>query len=162
MNSIVSRATSLILLSYMVSIAHSDDSRGYETIRFFNKRNEPETLLCYAASPNGQFLALSFDSGFVGRSGVTIVDLKSKQLVSELGNFSCFTIAFSSDSRRMLGIDRFAVARVFDLSRESVKEVKKPMVIGKIGMDFEQKNGKVSIPLLAHGLVSGGQEDRLD
>ena len=72
--------------------------------------------MSYAISPNGRFLAMSFDRSFGGRKGIPIVDLKMKELTKQIANYSYFTLAFSSDSRRLLGVGGYGGTQVFDLS----------------------------------------------
>lgn len=141
---------SMFILGTTSTYSSAQDS-DYETIRFYNKRSKPEKLGCYAISPNGQFLAMSFDGRFGGRSGISIVDLKKKELVKQLGSFSYFTLAFSSDSRKLLGVGGYAGTKVFDLPGQRWQKVSTPAIKGKIGVEVKEKNGKLLITQLYEG-----------
>lgn len=140
-----------LLLLFPLSSPSSAQDSDYETIRFYNKRSKPEKLACYVISPNGQFLAVSFDSSFGGRSGISVVDLKKKELVQQLGSFSYFTLAFSSDSRRLLGMGGYAGTKMFDLPGKRWQKVPLPDIKGKIGIDVKEKNGKLLVTQIFDG-----------
>lgn len=120
---------------------------GYETIRFYTRNSKPENIGSYAFSPNGQYLALSFDRDNLGaRSGLSIVDLGKRQLTNTAGHFSFFTMAFDSGSQRVLALGGYAGLQVYDVATNSIREIKSPeYVTGKIGINIEEKNGKLLI-----------------
>ncbi|WP_425399256.1 hypothetical protein [Aeoliella sp.] len=118
----------------------------YETIRFYTKNSKPEQVNAYAFSPNGRYLALSFNSRNTGsKSGVSIVDLKNQELVGQTGSFSFFTLAFSSDSSKVAGIGNYAGFQRIDVQSLRGQKLNVPDVQGKIGISLEEKNGKLLI-----------------
>lgn len=120
--------------------------QDYETIRFYTKNSKPEQVAAYAFSPDGRYLALSFNRRNLGStSGASIVDLEKKELVGQTGSFSFFTLAFSSDSRHVAGIGNYAGFQVIDVQRLSNQKRNVPDVVGKIGISLEEKNGKLLI-----------------
>lgn len=141
---------SMLILGSTSAYSSAQDS-DYETIRFYNERSKPEKLTSYAISPNGQFLAMSFDRSFGGRRGISIVDIKKKELIKQLGTFSYFTLAFSSDSRRLLGMGGYAGTKMFDLPGQRWQKVPLPDIKGKIGIDVKEKNGKLLVTQIFEG-----------
>lgn len=153
----MSSPTIRFLLAYSIVLCvplvlTADEKVDYETIRFYTRNSEPEHIGAYAFSPNGGYLALSFNSNLGSRSGVSIVDLEKKELTIENGTFSFFTLAFSSDSQRILGIGGYAGVQVIDVRTGSIRSIKNsPSVFGKIGIALGQKNGKLLITHLVDG-----------
>lgn len=140
----------ILFLSLLSTHCLAQDS-DYETIRFFNSRSKPEKLSSYAISPNGQLLAISFSRDFGGRKGISIIDLKKKELVSQIANFSYFTLAFSSDSRKLLGTGGYAGTKVFDIPGKQWQKVNVPLIHGKIGIDVKDRNGKLLVTQVFEG-----------
>lgn len=134
-----------IALCVPVAVA-SDQDYDYETIRFYTKNSKPEQIGAHALSPNGRYLALSFRSNLGSKSGVSIVDLEKKELIKQTGSFSYFTLAFSGDSRKVLGIGGYAGTQLIDVQSGSIQKVTNaPNVFGKIGISLDVKNGKLLI-----------------
>lgn len=128
------------------AVARGQQEVDYETIRFYTKNSKPEQINAYALSPDGRYLALSFNSRNTGsKSGVSIVDLEKQELVGQTGSFSFFTLAFSSDSRKVAGIGGYAGFQVIDIQSLSNQKRNVPDVVGKIGISLEEKNGKLLI-----------------
>lgn len=140
-----------LLVFYLCVPPLSAQGSDYETIRFYNKRSKPEKLVSHVISPNGRLLAMSFDRSLGGRKGITIVDLKKKEIVSQIANFSYFTLAFSSDSGELLGIGGYAGTKVFDLPGKRSAKVATPALKGKIGIDVEERNGKLLVTQVFEG-----------
>ncbi len=149
MKSLISLSISLLLL--VSTSGHAELGSDYETIRFFNSRSKPEKLTAHTLSPNGRFLAMSFSRDFGGRKGISIIDLQKKELVSQIANFSYFTLAFSSDSRKILGMGGYAGTKMFDLPGQRWQKVNTPQVNGKIGIDVKEKNGKLLVTQVFEG-----------
>ena len=128
------------------SVACGDETLDYETIRFYTKQSKPERLAAYSLSPDGRYLALSFNSRNNGsRSGVSVVDLEKQELIGRTGSFSFFTLAFSSDSRQIAGMGGYAGTQRIDVQTLSVQKRRVPEVRGEIGIRLEEKNGKILI-----------------
>ncbi len=127
--------------------AHGKHDVDYDTIRFYTKNSKPEQVGAYAFSPNGRYLALSFSSRNLGsKSGVSIVDLEKQELTKQTGSFSFFTLAFSSNSQKILGVGGYAGIQLIDVATGSIQRYKNlPSDSGKIGIGFREKNGKLLI-----------------
>lgn len=143
---ILSLIISSFLWSGLPSIAHGEQEVDYETIRFYTKNSKPEQVAAYAFSPDGRTMALSFNSRNTGsKSGVSIVDLEKQELVGQTGSFSFFTLAFSSDSRKIAGIGGYAGIQWIDAQTGSGQKRNLPVVKGLIGINLQEKNGKLLI-----------------
>jgi len=120
--------------------------QDYETIRFYTKLSKPDQIGTYAFSPNGRYLALSLTSNLASTPGLSLVDLEKQELAGQAGQFSFFTLAFSSDSQKVLGIGGYAGFQLIDIHTKSVRKLTKlPAVQGKIGIGLHEKNGKLLI-----------------
>ena len=94
-------------------------------MRFFTKEAGPDVIAAHAVSPDGRYLALSFDSNQINaRSGVTIVNLETMRSVGSFGSFSYFTLAFSSDSQTILGIGNYAGICRTDVNSGKVRSLR--------------------------------------
>lgn len=135
---------------------YAQQDLNYETIRFYTKNSKPERMLSYAFSPDGRYMAVSFDRGNLGaRPGVTIVDLQKKELLRTVGGFSFFTLAFSSDSRRLLGVGGYAGVQLVDVGTGSIRKYNNLRdTPGKIGMDIAEKNGKLLVTRISEDFNS--------
>lgn len=133
-------------LPVLSPVADGEEQLDYETIRFYTSSSKPEQLQSYALSPDGRYLALSFNRRHSGvRPGVSIVDLQRLELVRQTGKFSFFTLAFSSDSQKILGIGGYAGTQLFDVENGSVQKVNLTNFAGKIGINLGEKNGKLLV-----------------
>lgn len=132
--------------------AHAQDM-SYDTMRFFTKQSKPEVVNAYAVSPNGRYVALSFNSSVTGsRSGITIVDLERMQILGRYGRFSYHTLAFSTDSHKVHGIGGYAGTNRLDVGTgtlQPVKGVATPR--GKVGITISERNGKLLISRVTKG-----------
>ena len=141
------------------------DDPMVDTIRFYTKRSKPEQIQSYAISPDGRYLAISFDRDNSGSAaGVSVVDLKSKRLLGRFGHFSFGALAFNSDSSEILGIGGYAgIVRVEHLSGR-VRQVGESSAFSSgsgrprssTGLPISESNGKLVIakgddPPLAKG-----------
>ena len=141
-----------ILTFVLPFVANGDQDFDYETIRFYTKNSKPEQLNAYAFSPNGRYLALSFNSNLGSRSGVSIVDLEKLELIKQTGNYSFFTLAFSSNSQKILGVGGYAGIQLIDVATGNIQRPRNlPGVTGKIGINIEEKNGKLLITSITDG-----------
>ena len=74
------------------------------------------------------------------------MDLEKQELAGQAGQFSFFTLAFSSDSQKVLGIGGYAGFQLIDIHTKSVRKLTKlPAVQGRIGIGLHEKNGKLLI-----------------
>ncbi|TWU34918.1 hypothetical protein [Novipirellula artificiosorum] len=118
----------------------------YETIRFYTNNSKPEELVAWGFSPNGKFVALSFNRDRTGATpGMSIIDLEKQELVRQIGRFSFFTLAYSSDSTKILGQGGYAGTQIFDGQTGVLRELSIPAVSGKFGLDIEERNGKLLV-----------------
>ena len=142
---------SVVLMICLPLSVHGNEDLGYETIRFYTNNSKPEQLGAHALSPDGRYLALSFRRNTGSKSGVSIVDLNRLELVKQTGSYSFFELAFSSDSRRVLGIGNYAGIQLVDVATGSIQRPGNlPKAIGKIGININEKNGKLLISNISH------------
>ena len=140
-----------ILTICLPFVANANDDLDYETIRFYTNNSKPEQLDGYALSPDGRYLALSFEGNLGSKTGVSIVDLDRLELIKQTGRYSFFELAFSSDSRKVLGIGNYAGVQLVDVATGSIQQPSNlPKVVGKIGVNINEKNGKLLITNIAH------------
>ena len=145
-------ATRLVLLYLLtvLSLPIHAAELNYETIRFHTKKSKPERLYEYAVSPDGRYLALSFDPDVDwARRGVTLVDLNAMSIMGTYGETKVDDLAFASDSKTVLAIGSRTLKR--EMRRFDVRTGNSEVVptarrkVGVLGIKLQQKNGKLLI-----------------
>ncbi len=126
---------------------------GYETIRFYDRNSRPQKLLASKISPNGRYLVLTFRDG-----GLSIVDLPTMSLHSKF-DVSCFEVAFSPDSQKLICIGDWSGIREIDVAAKGSRTIKTIETVGRTGIRFQSKQGKLLIQELPSNI--GQSKDSL-
>lgn len=137
--------TAATLCAAMLLATGTAVASDYETIRFYSKNSKPEKLNAYAFSPDGRYLAMSFDRRVGSRSGVSVIDLQKQELLYQVGSFSFFTMAFSGDSQTLLGIGGYAGVDQLDLRTRRLRDLRTTDPVGRVGLKLAEKNGKIVV-----------------
>ncbi len=130
---------------------------AHDSIKLLDEKNKPERIHAHAFSPDGRLLALRV-SDFVLR----VIDLENRKLKASYADMDIGAIAFSSDSKHLVGIGEFSDVVRIDVENGDTEKIREtPWKLDysdpaptKVDIEISKSDGKLIVSSIGETLKS--------